>query len=98
MKLHVPSIGLVVVRLVRHRWTLRSQDSALLNSSLLSLRKSSFELCDQCSQGFRLLVCGEVTAGQTLDLEAELAQPFLRQVDLPVFKGILVAAAHEERE
>ena len=41
---------------------------------------------------------GEVTAGQTLDLEAELAQPFLGEVDLPVFKRIIVAAAHQERE
>jgi hypothetical protein len=40
----------------------------------------------------------EVTAGQTLDLEAELAQPFLGEVDLPMFKGIFVAAADKERE
>src|SRR5262245_6935035 len=39
-----------------------------------------------------------MTARQALDLKAELAQPFLRQADLPVFKGILVAAADEERE
>jgi hypothetical protein len=41
---------------------------------------------------------GEVTAGQSLDLEAELAQPFLSEVDLPVFKGIFVAAADKEPE
>ena len=41
---------------------------------------------------------GEVTAGQPLDLEAELAQPFLREIDLPVLKGIFIAAAHQERE
>src|SRR5262245_21935910 len=41
---------------------------------------------------------GEVTAGQPLDLEAELAQSFLREIDLPMFKGIFVAAAHEKRE
>ena len=39
-----------------------------------------------------------MTAGQTLDLEAELAQPFLRKVDLPVFKWIFDAAAYKERE
>jgi len=41
---------------------------------------------------------GEVTAGQPLNLEAEVAQSFLREIDLPVFKGIFVAAAHQERE
>src|SRR5215469_4328637 len=41
---------------------------------------------------------GEVTAGQSLDLKSELAQPFLSKVDLPVFKGIFVAAADKERE
>src|SRR5215813_11564590 len=41
---------------------------------------------------------GEVTAGQPLDPEAGLAQSFLREIDLPVFKGIFVAAAHEKRE
>jgi hypothetical protein len=45
-----------------------------------------------------LLIRGEVTAGQPLDLEAELAQPFLREGDLPMFKGILVAAADNERK
>src|SRR6516225_8624292 len=60
--------------------------------------KSSLELCDQRGQGFRLFVGGEVTAGQTHDLEAELAQPFFRKIDLPVLKGIFVAAAHKERE
>src|SRR5262249_61405082 len=44
------------------------------------------------------LIRGEVTAGQPLDLEAELAQSFLREVNLPVFKGIFVAAANQERE
>ena len=41
---------------------------------------------------------GEVTTGQSLDREAEFAQSFLREVDLLVFKGIFVAAAHQERE
>lgn len=40
---------------------------------------------------------GEITAGQTLDLEAELAQPLRREVDLPVFKGIFIAAAPPQR-
>src|SRR5215472_1069123 len=40
----------------------------------------------------------EVTAGQTLDLEAELAQSFLSEVDLPVLKRIFVTAAHQEGE
>ena len=40
----------------------------------------------------------EVTAGQPLDLEAGLTKPRFREVDLPVLKGILVAAAHQERE
>ena len=41
---------------------------------------------------------GEVTARQPRDLEAKLAQPFLRELDLPVLKGILIAAAYQERE
>jgi hypothetical protein len=64
----------------------------------LHFRKSSLELRDQARQGFGLLIRGEVTAGQPLDLEAELAQSFLRDVNLPVFKGIFVAAANQERE
>jgi hypothetical protein len=40
----------------------------------------------------RLLVRGEVTAGQTLDPKAEHSQPLSREVDLPMFKGIFVAA------
>ncbi len=39
-----------------------------------------------------------MTARQTHDLEAEFAQPFLRKVDLPMFKGIFVTAANKERE
>jgi len=60
--------------------------------------KSSLELCDQSRQGFGLLIRGEVTAGQPFDLEAELTKPFFREVDLPVLKGIFIAAAHQERE
>src|SRR5215469_8070412 len=60
--------------------------------------KSSLELRDQSRQGFRPFIRGEVTAGQPLNLEAEVAQSFLREIDLPVFKGIFVAAAHQERE
>ena len=45
-----------------------------------------------------LLIGGEVTARQPLDLKAELAEAFLCEVNLPVFKGILVAAAHQERK
>src|SRR5512146_2313274 len=39
-----------------------------------------------------------MAAGQPLDLQAELAQSLLREVDLPMFKGIFVAAAHQERK
>ena len=39
-----------------------------------------------------------VAAGQPFDLQAELAQSLLREVDLPVFKGILAGAAHKEQE
>src|SRR5215471_19093998 len=60
--------------------------------------QSSLEFRDQGCQGFGLLVRGEVTAGQALDLEAELAQPFFREVDLPVLERILIAAADQERE
>jgi len=35
--------------------------------------KSSLELRDQRRQGFRLLIRGEVAAGQPLDLKAKLA-------------------------
>src|SRR5262249_46105065 len=38
-----------------------------------------------------------MTAGQTLDLE-KLAQPCLREINLSVFKGVFVTAAHQERE
>jgi hypothetical protein len=41
---------------------------------------------------------GEVTTGQTLDPETEFAQSLTREVDLPVFKRIFIAAAHQERE
>ncbi len=41
---------------------------------------------------------GEVTTGQTLDPETEFAESLLREVDLPVFKRIFIAAAHQERE
>ena len=40
----------------------------------------------------------EVTAGQMFDLEAEFAETFIRKLDLSVFKGIFVAAAHQKRE
>ena len=39
-----------------------------------------------------------MTAEQPLDPKADFSQPFLCEVYLPVFKGIFVAAAHEERE
>jgi hypothetical protein len=64
----------------------------------LHFRKASLELRDQARQGFGLLIRGEVTAGQPLDLEAELAQAFSREVNLPVLKGIFVAAADNERK
>src|SRR5215469_1391781 len=63
-----------------------------------SYRGRSLELRDQSRKSFRLLMRREVTAGQPLDPEAELAQSFPREVDLPVFKWILVAATHQERE
>jgi hypothetical protein len=66
--------------------------------SLWFSSKSSLELRDQSRQGFRLFIRGEMTTGQALNLEAEVAQSFLREIDLPVFKGIFVAAAHQERE
>src|SRR5215471_6010878 len=56
------------------------------------------ELCDQSRQGFRLFIGGEVTAGQTLDPKAEFSQSFLREIDLPMLKRIIVAAAHQKRE
>ncbi len=55
--------------------------------------QSSLELRDQGCQGFGLLIRGEVTARQPLDPEAELAQPFFREIDLPVLKWIFIAAA-----
>jgi hypothetical protein len=60
--------------------------------------ESSLESRDQVRQGFRLLMRGQVTAGQPLDLEAELAQPFLGEVDLPMFERIFIAATDKERE
>src|SRR5262249_30147926 len=46
----------------------------------------------------RRLMRGEGTAGKPLDLRPKLPQPFLREIDLPVLKGIFIAAAHLERE
>src|SRR5262249_6870135 len=60
--------------------------------------ESSLEFRDQGRQGFRLLIRGQVTAGQPLDLEAELAQPFFGEVDLPMLERIFIAAADKERE
>ena len=45
-----------------------------------------------------MFTCGEVTAGQPLDLEAEISHSFLREIDLPVLKGVFVASANQERE
>jgi hypothetical protein len=39
-----------------------------------------------------------VAAWQPLDPEAGLAQPFLCEIDLPMFKRIFVAAAHQGGE
>jgi hypothetical protein len=39
-----------------------------------------------------------MAAGQMLDLEAEFAETFMRELDLSVFKGIFIAAAHQKRE
>ena len=61
-------------------------------------RKSSLELCDQCRESFRLFIRCEVTAGQALDLDAEFTEAFLGKVNLPMFKGIFVAATHQERK
>jgi len=60
--------------------------------------KSSLEHRDQSRQGFRLFIRSEMTSWQPLSLEAEVAQSFLCEIDLPVFKDIFVAAAHQERE
>jgi hypothetical protein len=45
-----------------------------------------------------LLIRGEVTAGQPRDLEPQLAQPFLREVDLAMLKRIFVTSADKEWE
>src|SRR5579862_8874485 len=58
--------------------------------------QSALELRDQSREGFRILIRGEVTAGQARDPEAEVAQAFPGEVDLAVFKWILVAPAYEE--
>jgi hypothetical protein len=60
--------------------------------------KSSLELRDQGGQGFRLLIRREVTAGQPLDPKTEFSQSFVREIDLPMLKGIFATAADEERE
>jgi hypothetical protein len=46
----------------------------------------------------RLLIRGEVTAGQPLDPKTEFSQSFVREIDLPMLKGIFATAADEERE
>jgi hypothetical protein len=88
-----PQTQSAAVALIRVRWP--EWDCG---SQLRYFCESSPELRDQCRQGLRPLIRGEVTAAQPLDLEPELAQPFLREVDLPVLKGIFIAAAHQERE
>jgi len=60
--------------------------------------ESSLEIRDQSRKRSRLLIRREMTTGQALDLEAELAQSFLCKVDLPVFKRIFIAATHEKLE
>ena len=60
--------------------------------------EASLKLCDQGRQRFRLFVRREVTAWQPLDREPKLAKSFLREVDLLVFEGIFVAAAHQKRK
>ena len=60
--------------------------------------EASLKLCDQGRQRFRLFVRGEVATWQPLDREPKLAKSFLREVDLLVFEGIFVAAAHQERK
>jgi len=60
--------------------------------------EATLELRDQGRQGFRLFIRGEVTAGQTLDPKAEFFQSFLREIDLPMLKGVLVTASHQKRE
>ena len=39
-----------------------------------------------------------MTAGQPLDPKAEFSQSFVREIDLPMLKGIFATAADEERE
>ncbi len=39
-----------------------------------------------------------MTAGQPLEPKAEFSQPFPCELELPVFKGIFVAAAYQERD
>ena len=57
------------------------------------LRSSSLEPRNRVRQGFRLLIRGEVTAGQPFDFEPQSAQPFLREVDLAMLKGIFVTSS-----
>jgi hypothetical protein len=39
-----------------------------------------------------------VTPGQPLDPKAELSQPSLREINLPVLEGIFIAAPDQKRE
>lgn len=56
----------------RTRWASRS---------LWSFCKFSLKLRDQSRHRFRLFIRGEVTAGQAFNMEAEIAQSFLREID-----------------
>src|SRR5258708_9543478 len=60
--------------------------------------KPLLELSEQCRQGVWLLLRGDVTAGQALDLKPEFAQAPSREVNLPMFKRIFVVAAYEKRK
>jgi hypothetical protein len=77
---------------------LRIRRSQRSSRSLSACCESSFEIRDQPRECRGLLIGSEVTTPQSFDFETKLAQSFLREVDLPVFKGIFVAAAHKERE
>ena len=92
---HRPTPEPGLQRRADQRRTARNRDDGL---PLWRLYNSLLELRDQGRQGFWLFISGEVTASQPLGLKDELAEPFLCEVNLPVFKGILVAAAHQERE
>src|SRR6516225_11783848 len=98
LRCHAASQALDIARRRKRLEPVGWRSQRAFRNAVRHWRSSSLKAFNQYSQGFRLLVRREVTAGQMFDLEAEFAETFIRKLDLSVFKGVFVAAAHQKRE